>query len=143
MNRRNRYGTRRDNQKEEWMVRLLDEHDQFKKYQQMFSKLLKMVASGATADELRKEFGPAITARAIAMAATTDDGRLFSTLMKDLVDRTEGKAVERREVSHQFSQLTDEELNNVLASELDGLTDEQANKAIAEMDSITHDEDSD
>jgi hypothetical protein len=132
-----------DNQKEEWMVQMLDEHDQFKKYQEMFKKLLTMVGAGATADELRREFGPAITARAIAMAATTDDGRLFSTLMKDLVDRTEGRAVERREVSHQFQNLTDEELNNVLASELDGLTDEQANKAIAEMESITNDEKAD
>lgn len=59
-----------------------------------------------------------LVAKQITVAVTERDSAKALAAIKDVRDREEGKAVERREVKHQLQDLPDEQLDALLQSKL-------------------------
>lgn len=83
-------------------------------------EILKDLANGATADELRKKYHAKITARQITIALKGKDDKAINAI-KDLTDRTEGRATEKKEFVHRLEKLDDNQLNAMLLTELEDL----------------------
>jgi len=76
-----------------------------------------------TPAKLREKYAAILQARLITDALSTKDEGKAATIIKDVLDRTEGKAVEKKEYTHRFENMTDHELESVLQSELNELQD--------------------
>jgi hypothetical protein len=72
-----------------------------------------------TKDQIRQHpvLSVLIAARQVSIAITDPDAGKALAAIKDLNDRTEGKAVERVEATHKYEKLKDEELDALLQSE--------------------------
>lgn len=118
----NRY---RDGKKEtSKMARLIDDLTEFEKYQkEVLKKIRQDIAAGMTAPELRKKYAAQIQGRMITDALTEEDKGKAATIGKDIIDRVEGKATEKKEVTHKFSEMSDKELDAILQSEESDLKD--------------------
>jgi hypothetical protein len=117
------------NRVEDKMVRNLDTlkaYDEFRN--NILPALQKKVLEGATAEEIYKTFESYAAARNITIAMTDPDtGRALSAI-KDILDRTQGKAKERTEHVHKYAKLKDEELDSLLMSELTDLEEDEDTK---------------
>lgn len=97
------------------LVEALVEFEDFK--EKLLPAIQKDLLAGMSSKELREKYSAIVQARQITTAiASRDEGRA-SAAAKDIIDRTEGKATERREVTHKYADLKDEELDAILASE--------------------------
>jgi hypothetical protein len=76
--------------------------------------------SGMSPDEMRKKYKAIIQARLIQTAITSDDGAALSAA-KDILDRSDGKATEKKEVTHRYADMKEEELDAILMSEEEDL----------------------
>jgi len=77
----------------------------------------KDLATGMSAPELRKKYAALVQARIITEALTTPDAGKATALAKDVIDRVEGKATEKKEVTVKYADVSDEELDALLMSE--------------------------
>lgn len=95
--------------------------DALTQFEDFASKILpaiqKDVKSGLTAKEMREKYAAIVQARQITTAILADDEGRASVAAKDILDRAEGKATERKEVTHKYADLKDEELEAILRSE--------------------------
>lgn len=81
------------------------------------------IKNGMTPKELREKYLSIVTGRVITDALMTDDAGKAAAIARDLADRVEGKATEKKEVTHKFADMKDEELDAILKSEIDELED--------------------
>lgn len=81
----------------------------------------KDVKSGMTAKQLREKYAALAQARLITDALMNPDAGKAAVAAKDIIDRAEGKAVERKETTHRFENMSDQELDALLASEEEDL----------------------
>lgn len=120
-------GKRTFNRAEANMVRGLDKLAAFEKFQEeILPKLQKMVAEGKSAPEIYEFAQSYAAARMVTEALTNPKASEAIVAVKDLLDRTQGKAKERQEVEHKFEKLKDEELDALLKSRLKEVQDGQA-----------------
>ena len=100
------------------MTKLIDQLAEFEKFRETILPAIRAdLSNGLTAPELREKYAALVQARIITEALTTPDAGKAATLSKDVLDRSEGKATERKEVSIKYSELGDEELDALLLSE--------------------------
>jgi len=93
----------------------LVEFEDFK--EKILPAIKKDLMRGMTSKELREKYSALVQARQLTTAiASRDEGRA-SAAAKDIIDRTEGKATEHREVTHKYADLPDEELDAIIRSE--------------------------
>lgn len=85
--------------------------------------LRKDLKSGMTPKQLREKYSALVQARLITDAMTTTDPKEAAQIGKDLIDRVEGKATEKKEVTHRFKDMSDKELDAILESEEADLKD--------------------
>ena len=108
--------------------------DALQKFEDFSTKILpalqKDLLSGMGAKELREKYAAIIQARQITTAILSQDEGRASVAAKDVLDRTEGKATERKEVTHKFADLPDEELDAIIRSEEEELA--YLEKSVAE-----------
>lgn len=98
------------------MIDDLREFNQFR--EEILPVLRKALANGDDADTIYKRFQAYAAARAVSIAATeVDSGKALSAI-KDILDRTQGRAKERTEVTHRLSSLPEEQLDSILLSKL-------------------------
>jgi hypothetical protein len=83
--------------------------------------LQRDVTAGLTAKQMREKYTAVVQARLITDVLMTQDPKEAATIGKDLIDRVEGKATEKKEVTHRFSEMSDKELDAVLKSEEEDL----------------------
>lgn len=83
-----------------------------------YPKLRKLLKDGVKAPDILKLAESVAAARLVMEATGNTDAKIAMAAAKDILDRVQGKAVEKREVTHQFSQLSDDELDSLLASKL-------------------------
>lgn len=108
----------------ERMERLLKDLTEFESFrEQILPAIRKDLLSGYTAAQLREKYAAMIQARIITEALTNPDAGKANLAGKDIIDRVEGKATEKREVKHTFENLSDEELEAILKSEEEELED--------------------
>jgi hypothetical protein len=81
------------------------------------------VKNKMTTKELREKYASLVQARLITDILLTDDAGKAATAGKDLLDRVDGKAAEKKEVTHKFAELKDEEIDAILKSEIEDLED--------------------
>lgn len=86
------------------------------------------VRKGASAEELLSKYAQLAAARVVTIAATdADSGRALSAA-KDILDRSQGKAVERKQIHHKLDKVDEQQLDAILLTEIDSLeidSDEQ------------------
>jgi hypothetical protein len=119
------------NRKEDEMIDAVDELREFQEFKKEILPVLRAeIKKGTSAEELYKKFESIAAARNVMIAMTDkDSGRALSAI-KDILDRTQGRAVERTTTTHKFEKLKDEELDALLKSRLKEVadTDEEETK---------------
>ena len=90
--------------------------------------LLEMIEDGSAVEAIYEKYGPALAARMVMMGITTSDAREAITLIKEIHDRSLGKAKERQEVTYKYKNISDEELEKMISAEeeqVEGLKEEK------------------
>lgn len=104
--------------------RLHEDIAEFEEYRQtILKKVRKDIQAGMSAKDILKKYAPAVQGRLLTTALTTADEKVLTALGKDIMDRSDGKATEKKEVTHKFEDLKDEELDAILKSEEEDLED--------------------
>jgi hypothetical protein len=118
------------NSHDKFMARHLDDLAAFEDFKDdLLPALQKLVKEGASAEDIYKKYESLAAARLITIVAKeVDSGKALSAI-KDVLDRTQGKAKERHTHEHKYARLKDEELNSLLDTELAALEDEDAEGA--------------
>lgn len=106
------------------MDRLFSDLREFEDFRETILPAIRRdLQKGMSAKGLREKYASLIQARQITEAITSPDPRAALAAGKDVIDRAEGKAVEKQEITHKFDNLTDEEFDAVLKSEEEDLKD--------------------
>ncbi len=85
--------------------------------------LQKDLKKGMTPAQIREKYVALLQARIITDALRTEDPAKALAVAKDLMDRVEGRATEKKEVTHKFKDMKEEELDAILKSEIEELND--------------------
>lgn len=102
-------------------IQQLIEFEKFK--EEILPMLMEDIQKGTPPAEMRKKYQTYLAARQISVALTTPDPSIALQAIKDLSDRNEGRAVERRESTHKFENLPDDQLDAALNSQITELED--------------------
>lgn len=121
----------RPNSTENRMARSLDRLAQFERYEEEVGALLReAIAKGWSAADMRKhpKIQALMEARKITIALTDPDSSRALAAITDTTNRVEGKAIEKRETTHRYEKLKDEELDSLLLSEISEMSGESEEK---------------
>lgn len=91
--------------------------DEFK--QKIAPRLIALLNKGVRGEDIYKQFQDLAAARAVTIAIKEQDSSKALAAVREILDRAEGKAVERKTITHKLEELSDEQLDAVLLSELD------------------------
>jgi hypothetical protein len=106
-----------DNRFEHKQALLLDELAAFEEFRkEIMPQLQQDLKDGLAAEQIFKKYAHFAAARGITIALTDKDAGRALTAIKDILDRTQGKAVERKEIKASISELPDEQLDALLES---------------------------
>lgn len=106
------------------MAKMIDDLAEFEDFRQTVLKAIrKDISKGLSAKELREKYAAIVQGRLLTDALTTEDVGKAAFIGKDIIDRVEGKATEKKEVTHKFSEMKDDELDAILKSEIEDLED--------------------
>ena len=109
---------------EDSMLSALDELAEYEAFKRdVLPKLQGLVASGASAEDIYQFAQSMAAAKMVTIALREGDPAKAISALKDVLDRTQGKAKERTEVEHKFAKLSDNELDALLESRLSDLDD--------------------
>lgn len=119
--RQNQY----ENPQEERTIEALGDLAEFERFQaEVLPKLRDAVLNkGASAKDILDMVQTVAAARLGTMVVTEQDSGKALAAIKDILDRTQGKATEKREISHKFEKLKEEELDALLQSRLNEVED--------------------
>lgn len=96
-------------------------HEDIKELEEFRNTLLpalrRDLKAGLSAAEITKKYAAMAEARLVMIALMETNAATAISAAKDILDRSQGKATEKREVTHRFSEMTDKELDAVLVSE--------------------------
>lgn len=107
----------RSNRVEHKMAKALDDLAEFEKFQEdILPVLRKAVAESWSAEKLfaHPRTQALLAAKAVTIGLTDRDSSRSLAAIKDVLDRSQGKAIERREVKHQLEKLPDDQLDALL-----------------------------
>lgn len=100
------------------MAKNLDDLAAFEEFQdEILPTLKKAVKEGWSPEKIYKHAAALAAARSVSIALTEMDSAKALAGIKEILDRSGGKATERREVKHEVSALSDAELEALIASE--------------------------
>jgi len=109
------------NDDESAMTRNMDKLKAFDDFQEnILPALQKDLRDGMGSEELRKKYASYVQAAQLTQALTDPKA---AGERKDVLDRLEGKATEKKEISHRLEKLPEEELDALLLSELEDVED--------------------
>jgi hypothetical protein len=113
------YPKRKPRAQKEPELDLLDELELFREWKkQILPELREMLLKGATAADIYKKYSAHAAARAVSIAISDPDSQKALTASKEIQDRASGKAVETRKVEHRMAELSDEQLDALLLTEI-------------------------
>lgn len=87
----------------------------------LLGSLKSDVARGMTTDQILKKYSTLAAARTVQTALTHEDAGLALAASKDIIDRTQGKAKETKEIKHALANSSEEEVDALLLSKLNEL----------------------
>ena len=112
------------NKEESKMVKSIDSLAQYEQFVALIPpEIRKDILEGLKPNEILKKYSNIVAGRMVATAMTERDPTRAFAMMKDVLDRTEGKAIERKQIQHALHNVTDQEFDALLASELEDLDD--------------------
>jgi hypothetical protein len=101
------------------MVNMVSDLAEFEDFRKQFLPMIqKDLREGKTVKELREKYQAMLQARVIQIGLMEQDASKALAAIKDSLDRTEGRAVERKAIAHKFESMDDRELDALLASKL-------------------------
>lgn len=110
------------NGQERRTVAALDRLAAFEQFQEEILPALRQdLAAGKTAEELYKKYSALAAARSISVALGEADSAKAIAAVKDILDRDQGRAMERKQAEHKFAKVPDKELDAYLLTQLDEL----------------------
>ena len=86
------------------------------------------LVKGMTEKQILEKYRPVAAARLASIAGTGKKEGVALAAAKDLLDRTAGKAVERKDVTHRLGQLPERELDALLLSEMEEMNEKDLDK---------------
>ena len=100
---------------------LVDDINEFNKFrEEILPVLRKALNQGLSAEEIYTKFQSYAAARAVSIAATEEDSGKALSAIKDILDRTQGRAKEKVDITHKMASLPEEQLDALLLSKLKG-----------------------
>jgi hypothetical protein len=107
------------NRQDAQMARDLDKLADYEAFcEKILPQLRRMVKDGSSAEAIYKFAESFAAARNVTIALTDGDPGRAMTAIKDILDRSQGKAKERTEHTHKFEKLKDNEIDALLQSRL-------------------------
>lgn len=92
--------------------------------EELLPALQQDVMNGTLPKEMRKKYLSHVQASQLMTALTDEDAAKRLAAQKDILDREEGKATEKKEISHRLGALPQKELDALLISTIDDLPEE-------------------
>lgn len=96
--------------------------DQLADYEEFCTEILpylrQAVKNNTPAEEIYSKAQSMAAARAVTIIATEKDTGKALAAIKDVLDRTKGKATEKKEVEHKFARMEEREVDALLLTEL-------------------------
>jgi hypothetical protein len=118
-----------NNDQEDSMIQALDDLAAFQTFQLDLPKELRQaLVDKLPPDEIYKKFASYAAVRTAQIIATERDSGKALAAIKEMLDRTYGKSIERKQIRHQYEDLSDNELDAVLLSELEDDISDDADK---------------
>lgn len=103
------------NATEDRMIEAIDdlaEFDQFKA--EVLPAIRKQLAAGASTKDILSTARSVAVARLAMIAVHEGDSKTALQAIKELLERTDGKVSEKKEITHQLANMKDEELDALL-----------------------------
>lgn len=103
------------------MIGMIDALREFEEFRETLLPALRAdIKAGMTPQAMRDKWKSIIQARLIQTAITSPDVQAMAAA-KDILDRADGRPTEKKEVTHRYAEMKDEELDAILASEEEDL----------------------
>jgi hypothetical protein len=105
-----------------WLANQVDDKNAIMSFAESWLPLIRKAhKEGWSADDVMRHMESAAALRVAAEMMTP--GAVGLAAAKDMLDRSKGKAVERKEVAHRLGKLPEQELDALLVSKLAALED--------------------
>lgn len=113
------------NEQEQGIVDSLDDLALFQDLRaELLPELRKLIEGRAPTGEILQSARAAAVARLASLAVMDEDSKVALAAIKELLDRTEGKVSEKREIVHAMAKLKDEELDALVLTTLNEASDD-------------------
>ena len=107
------------NKTEDNMVRNIDYLSDFEEFtQEVLPSIRDDIKCGRSAEEILEKYSAVAAARVATIAVKDPDTGRALAAIKDLLDRVKGRPTEKKEVSHRFDKVQDQELDSMLSTML-------------------------
>jgi hypothetical protein len=115
---------------QEAQARTLDDLAEFEEFREMFMPAIReALLKGCSSEQILAKFKPVMAARLVQLGVAGSESAALGAI-KELLDRTDGKAIQKQEHTHRLAKLPDSELDAVLTSKL------QKARAIPVLDAV-------
>lgn len=104
------------------MKRAVSAMDMLAEYEELLPGLKAALRMGLSAEEIYVEAQALCAAKGVQIALTERDSAKALSAIRDVLDRTQGKAKERREHTHRLQELPDEQLDAILKTKIQDVT---------------------
>ena len=115
------------NKAEDKAVDAMDELSEYQDFKEnILPALREDLQKGMSAEDIRKKYSGYVQAAMLTTALTDSDASKRIAAAKDIIDRSEGKPTESKEVRHSLEKMPEEQLDSILWSKLqDGEEDKK------------------
>jgi hypothetical protein len=106
--------------------------DELAIYDEMLSGVLvgvrEDIKSGLAADQIMAKYANIAAARTVTIALTDLESGKALAASKDILDRSLGKAVERKQIQHKLEKVDEKQLDAILITEISSLEFDEADE---------------
>lgn len=101
------------------MANIIDDIAEFEKFKEEFLPMLrKDMFSDMTAQEIYEKYSKLAAGKGVMTALFEPDPAKAIPMIKDILDRTQGKPVQREEITNKYENLKDEELDAMILAKM-------------------------
>lgn len=100
-------------------VGIADDLAEFEEFRESLLPALRQdLSKGMDAETMQKKYSSILAARGISIGLTEEDSSKALAAIRDILDRTQGKAKESKEIQHRLGKLKDDELDAFLLTQI-------------------------
>lgn len=86
------------------------------------------IKAGLPAEKIMEKYAALAAARVVTVALTDIDSGKALAASKDILDRTQGKAKEKKEITHRLEKVEEKQLDAILLTEFENLSIEESDE---------------